>query len=81
MVFLGPPPARDGILDALNLSTSDSIPSYVTVQLHYSRNIFAVYSEPSCPLIQLLASYQSAYGTQYFWARPCVLTVEMTQSL
>lgn len=50
MVFLKPPSARDDILDALSLSTSDSTPSSVTVQVHYSGNIFAVYSDPSGPL-------------------------------
>lgn len=49
MMFLGPVSVREGILDALNLSTSDSISSCVTVQVHYSGNIFAVYSDLSCP--------------------------------
>lgn len=49
MVFLGPVSAREGILGALNLSTSDSISSCVTVHVHYSGKIFAVYSDPSCP--------------------------------
>lgn len=49
MVFLKPPSARDGIRDALNLSTNDSILSSVTVKVHCAGNIFAVYSDPSEP--------------------------------
>ena len=38
MVFLKPPSARDGIRDALNLSTNDSILSSVTVKVHCAGN-------------------------------------------